>query len=57
MEIALMVSEDYLCLPGEGRDPCFRLSEVPKQLQGLTKRLLVRAAEQWAPACAGVTKG
>ena len=57
MEIALMVSEDYLCLPGEGRDPCFRLSEVPKQLQGFTKRLLVRAAEQWAPACAGVTKG
>ena len=32
IEIALTVSGNYFCLPGEGRDPWFRHSELFKQL-------------------------
>jgi hypothetical protein len=49
IEAAFMVNANYFCLPGEGRDPCFRLSEPVKQLQCLTERLSVRAGGAMGP--------
>src|SRR5580704_2803807 len=48
-EIGSRQEGEYSCRPGEGRDPCFRCSELFKQLQCLIQRSLVRAAERWNP--------